>query len=67
MQTKNTTIYVLSALLVLSIIGQMFLLGLKMFRVQNEVSNQSTKIEEIQDSVDKVLNTLQAYDVIIEK
>lgn len=64
---KNITIYILSFLLVLSIVGQMFLLGLKMFKVQSDVSKQSEKIEEIHNSVDKILNKLQTYDVIIEE
>lgn len=67
MPTKNTTIYIVSTLLVISIVGQMFLLGLKMFRVQNEVFDQSEKIEHIQDSVDRVLNKLQANEIIFEE
>lgn len=67
MINKNVTIYILSCLLVLSIVGQMFLLGLKMFKVQSDVSKQSEKIEEIHNSVDKILNKLQTYDVIIEE
>lgn len=67
METKNTIILVLGGLLSLSVLIQLFTLSLKVNTVQNDINSQNKQIENIQQSVDKVIQKLQANDIIFEE
>lgn len=64
---KEIALYVLASLLALSLISQLFVLSLRTFRIQSEIVEQSGQIQEIQNSVDRISDKLQANDIIFEE